>query len=139
MVDLLVGSMPTPLESGPLVLIAEDDDEMRRLLARAMRRDGYDVVAEADGDLLLSAARAALADGRRPALLVSDVRMPRVGGMELVTRVVAEMPWVRTILITAFADEDVTEAAHAMGVLRVMSKPFDLYDLRTAAMLLLSA
>lgn len=121
------------------MLIAEDDDEMRLLLSRALRRDGYDVVAAADGDELLSAARAALADGRRPVLLVSDVRMPRMDGLELATRALAEMPWIRAILITAFADDDVTEAAHATGVLRVLSKPFDMLDLRTAAMLLMQA
>lgn len=68
----------------PRVLLAEDDSDMRRLVARALRRQGYDVVELRDGQDLLGYLRSSmLRPGQFPPpdLVVSDVRMPRVTGL----------------------------------------------------------
>ena len=122
------------LVPAPLVLVAEDDDEMRALMTRALRRDGYEVLAAHDGSALFAAVSALRAAGREPGLIVSDVRMPNLGGLELVEKIRAEGCSAPVVLVSAFADERTFEQAHSLGVAHVLSKPFDLDDLRTAVM-----
>lgn len=129
---------PTTPPPAPLVLLAEDDDEMRYLMTRALRRDGYDVLAAADGAALSSALRATRVHGREPDLIVSDVRMPGMTGLELVAWLRAEQCAVRTVLVSAFADDDVIDQARRLGVAHILSKPFDLDDLRMVVLNLLS-
>lgn len=121
----------------PLVLVAEDDDEMRHLITRALRRDGYEVIAAHDGAGLFSALRASLAHGRKPDLVVSDVRMPHMTGLDLARAIQNCACDVRVVLVSAFADHHTVDAARRLGVRYVLSKPFDLDDLRTVAMNLL--
>ena len=134
--------IPTPVTSAPhpapLVLLAEDDDEMRYLMTRALRRDGYDVLAAADALSLTAALLAARAHGREPDLIVSDLRMPGMTGLELVAWLQKERCMVRTVLVSAFADEAIVESARRLGVAHVLSKPFDLDDLRTVVMHVIS-
>ncbi len=137
---LHVGSMtaaPAFRPAPPLVLVAEDDEEMRRLVTRALRRDGYDVIAAADGDGLARLLAESLRGGREPDLIVSDVRMPHLDGLQLVAGLRAAGSHVRVILVSAFADAATFESAARLGVVHVLSKPFDLDDLRTVAMNLL--
>ncbi len=132
---------PVPFEPSsraPLVLLAEDDDEMRYLMTRALRRDGYDVLAAADGAALSSALQAARVHGREPDLIVSDVRMPGMSGLDLVAWLQSQGYAVRTVLVSAFADEETVQRARELGVAHVLSKPFDLDDLRTIVLHLLS-
>ncbi len=133
--------MTQPVEEAryaPLVLIAEDDDEMRYLMTRALRRDGYDVLAVSDADTLAALLEATRSDGRDPDLVVSDVRMPGMSGLELV-RWLRDRSWpMRTVLVSAFADDDTCTTARRLGVSHVLSKPFDLDDLRTVALHLLA-
>ena len=91
----------------PCVVLAEDDREMRMLLAAALRKAGYDVVEALDGVDLLDCI--AWVVERRPdwseTVLVSDVRMPAMGGLEVLARL-RSMGWPGPIiLITAFGDE----------------------------------
>lgn len=129
---------PPPPHPAPLVLLAEDDDEMRYLMTRALRRDGYDVLAAADGLALSSALQAARIHGREPDLIVSDVRMPGMSGLELLAWLRREQCAVRTVLVSAFADEDTVDQAQKLGVAHILSKPFDLDDLRTVVLHLIS-
>ncbi|HEY8426726.1 MAG TPA: response regulator [Sandaracinaceae bacterium] len=130
--------MPVPSHPPPLVLLAEDDDEMRYLMTRALRRDGYDVLAAADAEALSSALMAARLHGREPDLVVSDVRMPGMSGLELVAWLRRQDCDVRIVLVSAFADDEIVAEARRLGVAHVLSKPFDLDDLRTVVLHLLS-
>jgi DNA-binding response OmpR family regulator len=117
------------------VLLAEDDAEVRRLLTQALRRDGYDVIAVSTAeDLLgvLSASEAASPPGEPPDLIVSDIRMPGISGLEMlgVLRQGERPPPV--ILITAFGDSETHAKAARLGAEFVFDKPFDLSDLRAA-------
>ena len=122
-----------------LVLVAEDDDELRYLIVRALRRDGHDVLAAADGVSLRAALDAARKYGRDPDLIVSDVRMPGMSGLDVVRWLRDQECAIRTVLVSAFADDDMVHAARALGVLHVLSKPFDLDDLRTVVLHLVSS
>ncbi len=137
-----LGSIPTPRRSTlslgtfrrpPRVIVAEDDDEMRRLVSEALRNDGYDVVAVSDGGGLLVTLELELGDrGALVDLLVLDVRMPICTGMRVLEKLRAARWRVPTILMTAFGDEATAERARKLGAV-LFDKPFDLDDLRTTA------
>ncbi len=112
---------------------------MRRLVVEALRQDGYDVIAVADGGRLLvtlaheyvDKSGAGLAD-----LVVSDLRMPVCSGMQILEQVRAAHWRIPVILMTAFGDQATRDHARMLGAL-LFDKPFDLDDLRTAAAALL--
>jgi CheY-like chemotaxis protein len=115
------------------VFVAEDDPQMRRLIADAIRRDGHFVVEASDGSSLLQHLHHAFwgeAPERRDSVIVADVRMPRGSGM-VVLEGLRGFDWCPPcILITAFADGDLRQQAERLGVHAVLSKPFDLDELR---------
>jgi len=116
------------------ILVAEDDAEMRRLVADTLRDDGYDVVELADGGRLLvdiATRLKAEAEGDAVDLIVSDIRMPICTGLQIL-EVLREGRWrTPVILMTAFGDDATRK--HAKRLMAVLfDKPFDLDDLRTA-------
>lgn len=114
------------------VLLAEDDEDMRSMLASVMRRDGYMVTEARDGEELISIALDLMDHrGRKLDLIVSDIRMPGHTGLD-VLRLLRGFGWdVPIILITAFGDLGTHRAAEQSGVHAVLDKPFELDDLRT--------
>jgi two-component system response regulator (stage 0 sporulation protein F) len=122
------------LQIHPRVLLAEDQPEMRRILRRALVRDGYEVVEAEDGPSLVRALVAGLLSehARAPELIISDVRMPGFTGLEVLARLRREDWSTPVILITAFADEAVHQEAARLGAVRVLDKPFELDELRAA-------
>ena len=118
------------------ILLAEDDDEMRRLLADALRDEGYVVEEARDGNELMARVRSAVlsGDGRAPVdLVISDIRMPGCSGLD-VLRSLRDEDWsVPVILITAFGDEETHRTARQNGATMVLDKPFEMGDLCAAA------
>src|SRR5213079_3744837 len=80
------------------ILLAEDDDQLRAFLGRGLRRAGHAVDAVADGEAALVQAHDADYD-----LLVADVVMPGIDGIELARRMSARQPGIRVMFITGFA------------------------------------
>jgi CheY-like chemotaxis protein len=117
----------------PLVLLAEDDPELRSLLAEALREDGCNVVEADDGfDALdyLAASLPADAPLDAPDLIVSDVQMPGMSGLQVVSWVRHLSAQVPVVLITAFGDAPIHQAAERLGGVAVLDKPFPLDKLR---------
>jgi DNA-binding response OmpR family regulator len=118
------------------ILLAEDDDEMRKLLSDALRDEGYAVEEVRDGNELMARVRSAILqwDGRAPVdLVISDIRMPGCSGLD-VLRSLRDEDWsVPVILITAFGDEDTHRTAREYGATMVLDKPFEMGDLCAAA------
>ncbi len=112
------------------VLLAEDDDDLRGALTEFLRGEGLTVVAVADGD----AALAHLHDvgDAPPDLLVTDVRMPRVNGIELLEGVRARGLGLPVIVMSAFGDGDTRDRALALGATSFLAKPVDINDLQRA-------
>lgn len=105
------------------VLVADDDAEMRSLLAEILRSDGYEVVEASNGrELFWSIETAGKGEGFD--LVVSDVRMPGYSGLE-VAEAWAEVSGPRVILMTAFADPEVRRRVASLGI-RLLDKPFEL-------------
>ena len=110
----------------PRILLAEDDDNVRRFVARALEFSGYEVVEAEDGGL---AAEVMAAEAGRFDLLLSDIKMPVMDGIALALNVAAAWPDVTIVLMTGFADQ--RERAHGLEALiyDVIAKPFSLADL----------
>jgi len=129
-------SDPTPART-PHILLAEDTEEMRTVIAVRLRQQGYSVTECADGAELLARLGAYLhpetvenpADSRKYDLVISDVRMPGVFGTSIVEGATECADFPPTILITAFGDDETHEKARRFGVSAVMDKPFDMSDL----------
>lgn len=123
----------------PRVLVAEDDEAMRRIVVETLQKDGYAVSEVPDGGrLLVTIAREyAHKDGEELVdLLVSDVKMPVCTGLQLLEQLRAVHCRIPTILITAFGDAETRRQANALGAV-LLDKPFQMDELREAAKRLL--
>ncbi|MBS0480062.1 MAG: response regulator [Proteobacteria bacterium] len=105
------------------ILLAEDDSVMREYLARALERSGYAVTAVDRGTAALPLIEAEHFD-----LLLTDIVMPEMDGIELAQKVAEIAPTTRVMFITGFAAVTL-RAGKAMPQARVLSKPFHLRDL----------
>lgn len=114
----------------PWVVVAEDDGDMLLLVARVLRRAGYRVEVTTNGDDLHSVLKNAHLSTQMPAVVVSDVRMPGRDIMSVVEQIRTWGWTIPVLLITAFADDCLIDAASEVDATAVLSKPFDLDDLR---------
>jgi DNA-binding NtrC family response regulator len=113
-----------------LILIADDDVEMRRMLGEALAREGIDVELAADGAELQQRLEALADAGKLPRIVIADIQMPGVTGMHILAWVRRKLPSVDVILITAFGDARIHARAKKLGAAAVFDKPFDLDQLR---------
>lgn len=125
-------SDPPPEPPRPHVLLAEDDDEMRWALEDFLEAGGFDVTAVASGGDALDALAAPGEAGAPPAVLVTDVRMPGVGGLELLEALRRRGSSLPAIVITAFDDDALRDQALALGVDALLAKPIDTDELERA-------
>jgi two-component system cell cycle response regulator CpdR len=106
------------------ILLAEDDDSMRGFLERALERAGYDVVSFANGE------EAYFRLQEEPfTLLLTDIVMPRMDGIELARRAAEIDPDLKIMFITGFAAVILNSDVAAAKEAHVLSKPFHLKDL----------
>ena len=109
------------------ILLADDDAAARDLVQRALASDGHDVVATHDGAEALEQLQGGSA---RFHLLISDVQMPGVDGIELIEKALAIAPDMRVILMSGYTDE-LDRAKHLKSkIARGISKPFTLEQVR---------
>ncbi|MCW2337563.1 two-component system cell cycle response regulator CpdR [Sphingobium sp. B2D3A] len=105
------------------ILLAEDDDSMRQYLVRALERSGYEVVAVDRGTAAVPIIEAEHFD-----LLLTDIVMPEMDGIELAQHVASVSPHTRVMFITGFAAVTL-RAGRVAPEAKVLSKPFHLRDL----------
>jgi two-component system, cell cycle sensor histidine kinase and response regulator CckA len=106
----------------PLILVVDDDPVILRVVPRLLTDNGYRVVTAPDGE-----AAWGLLQGPPPLgvdLLLTDVRMPRMGGAELGRRVVASRPEIPVLYMTGFASEVEWELPEDIRSTRLILKPF---------------
>lgn len=108
------------------ILIAEDDENVRQFVARALAHAGHEVTEAEDGGLA-----AEILQEKQGAfdLLLSDIKMPVMDGIALALNVAAGWPELTIVLMTGFADQ--RERAHGLETLiyDVIAKPFTLQAL----------
>lgn len=127
--SMLSGRFFTPQHE--TILLAEDDYEMRTLLAHRLRREKFKVECCEDGFELLLHIDPFPGESPDPPydLIISDIRMPGFTGLEVLDFIRANGGSPPTILITAFGDDETHREAERLGVAAVMDKPFELDDL----------
>ena len=108
------------------ILVVDDEINLRRVLSALLERDGYEVHTAEDG-----AAALELMDDHHIDLVVTDLRMPRVDGMELLRRIVARDQEVPVVMITAHGTVDNAVEALKTGAFDYITKPFDRDEVRT--------
>lgn len=115
----------------PLIVLAEDNAELRELLAVALERVGYRVVQVGTGDALVEAVRRLVAEGQEVRLVITDVRMPGRGGVAAAAAMRAAGLAAPLIFMTAYGDAWTSARAEAMGAV-LLAKPLELGALRHA-------
>ncbi|BCG78125.1 response regulator [Mesorhizobium sp. 113-3-3] len=110
------------------LLIVEDDESVRTLAARALERAGHAIDIAADGAQGLALIRAAHGGYD---LVVSDIRMPEMDGIEMAIAAAALFPAMKIMLMTGYADQ--RERAEELNgiILDVVQKPFTLAEIRS--------
>lgn len=114
--------MPDP---APLILVADDQPGVRRLIQEVFREDGYRVVTAANGQEAVALARAEL-----PALVLLDMKMPVMDGMEALRALKISQPKTLIIMMTAVGEGAWVQEAIGAGAHTCIAKPFDVFALR---------
>lgn len=113
----------------PRILIAEDEDSMRLLVARAIAMDGHEIVTAEDGAEALEILNR---DNGAFDLLLTDIKMPVMDGIALALAAARDFPKVIILLMTGFADQRERASGLDAIVHDVITKPFAVADIRTA-------
>jgi CheY-like chemotaxis protein len=103
------------------VLVAEDEEPVRNLIARSLSDAGYTVLLAQDGEEALEVARRATSPID---LVVTDVVMPRLGGRELATRLAAASPALRVLFVSGYASDSLAPADLREPGTEYLPKPF---------------
>jgi two-component system cell cycle response regulator CpdR len=113
----------------PRVLIVDDEESMRMLVARAIAMDGHQTVTAQDG---AEALEILTREQSGFDLLLTDIQMPIMDGIALALATARDFPRLTILLMTGFADQ--RERAHGLNAIAhdVISKPFSVADIRTA-------
>ena len=122
-------------EPGWHVLVAEDDPDMRRLVATLLRRAGHRVVEASDGMEILDRIEEATVRSEGLELIdviVSDIDMPGLSGLDLLAALRCTDLTTPVVLITAFGDEETRAEARELGAAAILDKPLDAEALRHA-------
>jgi DNA-binding NtrC family response regulator len=109
------------------ILVIDDKENIRKLLRTSLETDGYDVEEAEDGIAGVARFRDAIHD-----LVITDVKMPGMSGLEALEAIKEINPDTAVIVITAFADMDDAIAALKQGAADYLRKPFKLEEIRSA-------
>jgi two-component system cell cycle response regulator CpdR len=105
------------------ILLAEDDDSLRGFLARALERAGYEVVSCPDGETAVDAL------DQHFHVLLTDIVMPGIDGIEVARQAAARQPHLRIMFITGFAAVALSAGDRAPPGAKVLSKPVHLREI----------
>lgn len=101
--------------------IVDDDSSIRWVLEKALASAGIPIESFANADLLLQRL-----SYEKPAVIVSDIRMPGIDGMELLNRIKQQYPEIPIIIMTAHSDLESAVSAYKSGAFEYLPKPFDI-------------
>src|SRR5215467_8700107 len=107
------------------VLIVDDEPNLRKILSAQLSRDGYDVLTAEDGQQGLD-----LLHDNHIDLVITDLKMPKVDGMQLLREALREDPDLPVVMITAHGTVDTAVEALKTGAFDYLTKPFDKDEVR---------
>tara|TARA_R110001583_G_scaffold68320_2_gene194513 strand:- start:1846 stop:2814 length:969 start_codon:yes stop_codon:yes gene_type:complete len=102
-----------------IILVVEDDPQLREAVVDSLELKGHQVIATADGK------QAILALQQQPDLILSDINMPEMDGLALLSHVREEHPWLPMVLMTAYGDVNQAVLAMQRGASDYLMKPFE--------------
>ena len=111
----------------PRILLVDDEPSIRAALTRALKRDGHQVLSAPDGRQALE-----VATRESPELVVTDIRMAAMDGLELLRHLGQLEPSIPAIVMSAYTTAETTSEALRLGATCVLAKPFKLPELREA-------
>lgn len=111
------------------ILIAEDEEPLRALVARALTEDGHEVVTTADGAEALDKLQS---EAGRFDLLLADIKMPVMDGLALALATARDFPTLPILLMTGFADQRERASGLEALISDVISKPFSVAEIKSA-------
>ena len=109
----------------PHCLIVDDEPRLRQVLMHLMRHDGFICLEAENGEQAI-----ALLERHAVTLVLSDLRMPKLDGLELLREIRARWPDTAVVMITAVADVEVAVSCLAIGAMDYLTKPFHLEEVR---------
>lgn len=105
----------------PLILLVDDDSSIRWVLSKALSNAGFKVIAADNGKSALD-----LIEKQTPKLMITDVQMPGMSGIELMETAKNRYPNLPVVIITANPDTQIAVESHKIGAFDYLPKPFDL-------------
>lgn len=115
------------LGAAQTILVADDEANLRKVLSALLRREGYEVLTAQDGEEAWEILNAERVD-----VLLSDLRMPRLDGMQLLKRVIERYRGLPVVMLTAHGTVDTAVDAMKLGAFDYLTKPFDKEELRAS-------
>ena len=106
------------------ILVVDDEEQLRSILSAELSRAGYNVATAADGDEAIASLQNKTFD-----LVLLDIRMPKVNGFEVLKFAKQNMPTVKVIMLTAFADLKHAVESKKLGATDFITKPYDIEEL----------
>ncbi len=106
------------------VLIAEDDNLIRKTIEVKLAKDGYTVIACAEGSEAVESIQA-----EQPDVVLTDIMLPAVSGLEIVSTVKNMEKAIKVMVLSAMGQENIVEEAFKLGADDYMTKPFSLTEL----------
>ena len=106
------------------ILVVDDEEMLRNLLEKILIKEGYDVDTAADGEKALVKLRE-----NKYNLLITDVKMPRLNGFELLKKVKKDYPATGVIMMTAYGDSFTVKDALLLGADEYITKPFKSFEI----------
>lgn len=125
-------------ERGQLrLVVADDEPDVRQVVTAALRGFGFDIVQASDGADLLAKARGesrSAAPKRRADLVIADIRMPGLSGLDVLARLRKDHVHTPVVLMSAYADGETRVRASELGADAFFAKPFDVHELVSAVL-----
>jgi len=107
------------------ILIVDDQKGVRRLLEEVFKKDGWVVSTAVDGSAAVD-----MALQLEPDIILMDMKMPNMNGLEAAQSIINQNPALSIIMMTAYGEMEVVQAALDSGVKKCITKPFDIIHLR---------
>lgn len=108
------------------ILVVDDDHDIREIVVDALAGEGYDVISAADG---LDALERLRSEEQSPRLILLDLMMPRMNGMEFWQEIRRVETWARIPIVVVSADAQGRAHAEKMGAVGYLKKPMRLHEL----------
>lgn len=109
----------------PKILVIDDEKNMRWAIERALKAQGYEIFQAEEGSVAL-----AIASEQHPDLVILDLKMPGMDGMEVLTRLKTQNPDIMVIMVTAHGSTATAVEAMKLGAYDYINKPFDIDELK---------